>query len=139
MNANPATTPHVRKTSPLSPEIFQLPLQSMPQVIAPRWMRLSMIWSVVLTVLIGILTLMSPMDEYVVAPGEVRPADYAFVFSRAGGILESIEVLDNQPVKRGQILPALMAGRSASSSRRSTARLPKPKRNSPWPKRRPAR
>ena len=107
MSAKSADIPHVRTTSPLSPEVFRQPVQKMPQVIAPRWMRLSMIWSVALTVLIGVLTLLSPMDEYVVAPGEVRPADYAFVFSRSAGILESIEVLDNQPVKRGQVLARL--------------------------------
>ncbi|HRJ72012.1 MAG TPA: efflux RND transporter periplasmic adaptor subunit, partial [Terrimicrobiaceae bacterium] len=107
MSTPPAGIPHVRNTSPLSPDVFRQPVQTMPQVIAPRWMRLSMAWSVVLTILIGVLTLLSPMDEYVVAPGEVRPAEYAFVFSRSAGILESIEVLDNQPVKRGQVLARL--------------------------------
>jgi len=63
-----------------------------------------MIWALVLTVVLGVICLLSPMDEYVTAPGEVRPADYAYVFSRATGFLESIHIREGQSVKKGEVL-----------------------------------
>lgn len=62
---------------------------------------------VVFTLLVSVITLLSPMDEYVTARGQIRPADYAFVFSRAGGILESIDILDGTQIKKGQVLARL--------------------------------
>lgn len=82
-------------------------LPSLPHAVPPRWMYLSMLWVTVLTAVVFLITLLSPMDEYVTAPGEVRPTDFAYVFSRSSGILESIEFEAGKSVKRGQILARL--------------------------------
>ena len=79
-------------------------LGKLPPARPPRWMRLGMIWATALTVFLAVICLLSPMDEYVIAPGEVRPADYAYVFSRAAGFLESIDIQEGQAVKKGQVL-----------------------------------
>lgn len=70
-------------------------------------MRALLFWGATLTILLCVLTLVSPMDEYVTAPGEVRPADYAYVYSRSSGILEFVNIPKGEPVKRGQVLARL--------------------------------
>lgn len=99
--------PSPRPTSPLCAEAYRTELPQLPRVISPRWMRVGMQWSAILTAALCLLTLLSPMDEYVIAPGEVRPADYTFAFSRNGGILESIAVVDGQHVTKGQMMARL--------------------------------
>jgi HlyD family secretion protein len=66
-----------------------------------------MVWSIILTIVLCVLTLISQMDEFVAAPGEVRPADFAYAFSKTTGILESVDAYDGQEVKKGQVLARL--------------------------------
>lgn len=96
-----------RPGSPLCTDAYRAEHAALPRVISPRWMRSGMLGSAILTVVICLVTLLSPMDEYVIAPGEVRPADYTFAFSRNGGILESIAVVDGQRVTKGQMMARL--------------------------------
>ncbi len=96
-----------RRKSPLCSDDYRRDLSRLRRVYPPHWMKSSVVWCGSLTLLVAILTLISPMDEFVVAPGEVRPAEYTYVFSRAGGILESIDVFDGQQVTRGQVLARL--------------------------------
>lgn len=97
----------VRTKSPLCDDDYRLPLAKLPKAVPPRWMYTSMLWSIGVTVVLTAATLLSPMDEYVTAPGEVRPAEYAYVFSRAEGILETIDVKDGEKVRQGQVLARL--------------------------------
>lgn len=96
-----------RGDSPLCLEDYRTDLKNLPRVIPPRWMRSGMFWTAVATGALGLLTLLSPMDEYVIAPGQVRPADYTFAFSRGAGILESVAVVDGQRVAKGQMMARL--------------------------------
>lgn len=101
-NAPPDT--QRRETSPLCSAEYRMGLDELRRAQPPRWMRLGMIWACGVAVVLGVICFLSPMDEYVMAPGEVRPADYAYVFSRATGFLESIEIQEGQSVTKGQIL-----------------------------------
>lgn len=96
-----------RQRSPLCSDEFRTELARLPRVIPPGWMKSSLIGGLALTLAVCLFTLLSPMDEYVTAPGEVRPAEYHFVFSRAGGIIESISIEDGQQVTQGQVLARL--------------------------------
>jgi multidrug resistance efflux pump len=104
---NIAVPNSLRKNSPLCTDLYRTPLNDLPRVFPPRWMRKSMFWSSTLTLAVLLFTLLNPMDEYVTAPGVVRPADYAYVFSRSAGLIESIDILDGQRVTKGQVLARL--------------------------------
>ncbi|CAN5456374.1 HlyD family secretion protein [soil metagenome] len=95
------------RPSPLCTEAYRRPSADLPPVVPPSWMRRGMIVAIVLTLGIGAVTLLNPMDEYVTAPGEIRPADYAYIYSRSDGILESVDILNGQRVKKGQVLARL--------------------------------
>lgn len=97
----------LRKNSPLCTDLYRTPLSELPPVIPPRWMKSSMLWGTVLTLGVTLFTLLNPMDEFVTAPGMVRPADYAYVFSRSSGLIESIDIMDGQRVAKGQVLARL--------------------------------
>jgi len=97
-------TSAMRQASPLCSKDFAGPPSALRPVIPPRWMRLGFIWAGAATVLCAIAVLFSPMDEYVNAPGEVRPSEFALVFNRTDGILESVSVADGQYVQKGQVL-----------------------------------
>lgn len=103
---NAIATSH-RRTSPLCSDGYRRGQAELPRVVPPRWMRASMVAATMLTVAVTLFTLLSPMDEYVTAPGEVRPAEYTYVFSTASGLIESIEILDGQRVTKGQVLARL--------------------------------
>lgn len=103
----PTPAPAIRQTSPLCSDQYKAELHQLPRVYPPGWMHMGIWVGLVFTIIIAVVTLLSPMDEYVTAKGQIRPADYAFVFSRAGGILESIEILDGTPIKKGQVLARL--------------------------------
>jgi len=96
-----------RKLSPLCLGEYRRGLSELAPVIPPGWMRTGLLAALILTVGICAITLLSPMDEYVTAPGQVRPAEYAFVYSRTSGILETIEIDEGQAVRRGQTLARL--------------------------------
>lgn len=104
---DPNLPPSVRPHSPLCSDGYRNDSDKLPKVIPPRWMTSSLLLSLAITITLCALTLISPMDEFVSAPGEVRPADYAFAFSRTTGILETVEAVDGQEVKRGQVLARL--------------------------------
>jgi len=99
--------PSLRPTSPLCWADYRETSEQLPKVYAPGWMTSSMVWSIVLTIVLCVLTLISQMDEFVAAPGEVRPAEFAYAFSKTTGILESVDAYDGQEVKKGQVLARL--------------------------------
>lgn len=96
-----------RESSPLCTEGFRAPLGLLRPVIPPGWLKAGLLAAGAATVLCAATVLMSPMDEYVTAPGVVRPAEFALVFSRAEGILESVAVTDGLRVNRGDVLARL--------------------------------
>lgn len=100
-------TPGSRSSSPLCSKAFATPPSELRAVIPPRWMRRGLLWALICAILCAVAVLLSPMDEYVTAPGEVRPADFSLVFSKNDGILESVFVADGQSVERGQLLARL--------------------------------
>lgn len=101
---HPSGTSEFRAASPLCSEGFVTSPSELRPVIPPRWMRLGFAWAGVAALLCALVVLFSPMDEYVNAPGEVRPSDYWLVFSKSDGILESVAVVDGQFVEKGQVL-----------------------------------
>ncbi len=96
-----------RAASPLCSDGFATPHEKLPAVIPPAWMRSGFLWAAAAALVCALVVLFSPMDEFVTAPGEVRPADYWLVFGRTEGILESVNVTDGEFVTKGQVL-ALM-------------------------------
>ncbi len=99
--------PSLRPSSPLCWPGYRETSEQLPKVYPPGWMTSSMVWSIIFTVVLCLLTLISPMDEFVAAPGEVCPVDFAYAFSKTTGILESVDAIDGQEVKKGQILARL--------------------------------
>lgn len=97
-------TSEYRAASPLCSKDFAAPPSGLRPVVPPRWMRMGLLWGAAATVLCTLLVLFSPMDEYVNAPGEVRPSEFSLVFNRTDGILESVSVADGQYVQKGQVL-----------------------------------
>jgi HlyD family secretion protein len=97
----------LRPGSPLCTAPYRETSEQLPKAIPPKWMTSSMVWSMVATIALCLVTLMSPMDEFVTAPGEVRPSEFAYAFSKTTGILESVDAFDGQEVKRGQVLAKL--------------------------------
>lgn len=93
-----------RAASSLCSKEFAIPPSQLRAVIPPRWMKLGFVFAAIAVVLCLTLVLFSPMDEYVSAPGEVRPSDYWLVFGKTDGILESVDVVDGQLVQKGQVL-----------------------------------
>lgn len=73
----------------------------------PRWMRLLLVAALVMVALFLAATLFGPMDEVVNAPGEVRPADYRFIYPLRDGMVASCAVREGQQVKAGQELGRL--------------------------------
>lgn len=95
------------KPSPLVSEEFGTTPNGLRKVIPPAWMHKGLIAVFIVTLCCAGGVLLSPMDEFVIAPGEVRPADFLFVFSRSDGILESVLVDDGEAVVPGQVLARL--------------------------------
>ena len=73
----------------------------------PRWLKTTLWAGIAFFVVIFALTMLGPMDEFVSASGEVRPARFTIVFSRADGVLKEIVVKDGQHVKKGDLLARL--------------------------------
>ncbi len=103
LKVQPAPT----KPSPLAGGDFATTPDGLRKVIPPSWMRKGLITVLMVTLLCAGGVLLSPMDEFVIAPGEVRPADFLFIFSRSDGILESVLVDDGGAVVTGQVLAKL--------------------------------
>ena len=99
--------PSLRPHSPLCRADYRKTSGQLPKVTPPGWMTSSMVGSILITVALCFLTLISPMDEFVAAPGEVRPAEFAYAFSKTTGILETVDAIDGQEVKKGQVLARL--------------------------------
>ena len=97
-------TSELRAASPLCSAGYATPPSELRPVIPPRWMRLGFVWAGAAALLCAVLVLFSPMDEYVNAPGEIRPSDYWLVFGKSDGILESVSVVDGQFVEKGRVL-----------------------------------
>lgn len=103
----PELQPPLAKTSPLISEDYATTTGGLQKVIPPRWMRNGLIAIVLVTLLCAGGVLLSPMDEFVIAPGEVRPSDFLFIYSRSDGILASVLVDDRETVVSGQVLARL--------------------------------
>ena len=85
----------------------RLPVSSLPQAIAPRWMSRIFILAGVLCVLATCIVLLGPMDERVLAPGVVRPSDYLLVFPAAVGTVAEVAAEPGARVTQGQLLARL--------------------------------
>ena len=73
----------------------------------PPWLKITLVAAIVFFLAVFTLTMIGPMDEFVAASGEVRPAHYAVAFSRAEGVLKEVLVKDGQAVKKGDVLARL--------------------------------
>ena len=96
-----------RAVSPLCSQDFKTPPSGLRPVIPPRWMGQGLAAVIVATILSTAWVLFSPMDEYINAPGEVRPADFSYVYSRSDGLLDSVLVVDGEHVEQKQVLARL--------------------------------
>jgi len=83
------------------PPGFRTRAHQLPQWQPPRWMHVAWITSLALTVLATAICLLGPMDETVLAQGEIRPADYQLVFPLAAGVVNEVAVLPGQRVLAG--------------------------------------
>ena len=81
--------------------------ESLPQSVAPRWMSWIFVASGVMCVICAGVVLLGPMDERVLAPGVVRPSDYALVFPAAEGTVAEVPAQPGQRVVQGQLLARL--------------------------------
>lgn len=75
----------------------------------PGWMTWAWVGAAAATLAVLAATLAGPMDEIVLAGGEVRPAEYALVFPQAGGTVAEVLVHPGQRVRAGEILARLDA------------------------------
>lgn len=75
----------------------------------PRWLQTAFLVTLLASVVLTTVVLLSSMDEFVTAPGVVKPSEFSLVFSRTGGILESVSVIDGVTVKQGDVLAKLDA------------------------------
>ncbi len=96
-----------RHESPLCSDAFRRPLTGLPPVLPTKSMKAGLWATSVLTFACICLVLWSPMDEFVSAPGIVRPADYAIAFSAEEGILMDVDVTDGARVRKGDVLARL--------------------------------
>ncbi len=85
----------------------RLQAESLPQSNAPRWMSLIFAISGLLCVLATGIVLLGPMDERVLAPGVVRPSDYALVFPAAAGTVAEVAAEPGSMVVAQQLLARL--------------------------------
>lgn len=104
MITHPPGTSAFRAASPLCSAGFAASPSELRPVGPPHWMRQGFVATALAALLCATVVLFSPMDEYVNAPGEVRPADYWLVFGKSDGILESVAVVDGQIVEKGRVL-----------------------------------
>lgn len=107
MNAVDSPPDTSRGSDALCGPEFRTPPSELPHAGPPQWMRTGLIVAAACMGITAIIVLMSPMDEYILVSGYVRPAEYAFVFARTDGILESIDVADGTDVTEGEVLAKL--------------------------------
>ncbi len=93
----------------LLPKGFRTRADELPRSKPPAWM--TWMWVVALFLTAGSLsfTLLGPMDEFVLATGEVRPADYELVFPQTSGVLSEVSAHPGMPVKAGEVMARLDA------------------------------
>jgi multidrug resistance efflux pump len=94
----------VRTASPLCTRDFQKTVDELPSAIPPNWLRSGLLATCALAGIVTLGVLTSPMDEFVTAPGVVRPSDFTLVFSRVGGILSDVNVTDGMWVEEKAVL-----------------------------------
>lgn len=95
--------------SSLCSKAFRKPPSQLRQARPPRWLAGGLAAALIAAALSGATVLLSPMDEYVNAPGEIRPSDFTFVYSRVEGVIESVAAADGMHVEKGQVLARLDA------------------------------
>lgn len=108
-----------RRRSPLCLDSYRAPHEALPPALPPKWLYRGLWVSFFLTLLLALGVLLSAVDEFVSAPGVVRPGDYTLVFSPTSGLLESISVEDGAEVQPGDILARL----DTLNARRELSRL----------------
>ncbi len=81
--------------------------QALPKSVAPSWMSWVFIVAACLAVVCTAIVLLGPMDERVLAPGVVRPADYVLVFPAAEGTVAEVLAQSGARVTQGQLLARL--------------------------------
>ena len=86
---------------------FKDRLEELPKSLAPRWMVWSWIVTAIATVVVLAGTLLGPMDEFVLATGIVRPAEYALVFPQVDGSVAEVVAQPGMTVTKGQLLARL--------------------------------
>ena len=86
---------------------FKDKVEELPKTPPPRWMAWSCITSIGVTVVVLVATLLGPMDEFVLASGSVRPAEYALVFPQVDGSVAEVLAHPGMTVTKGQLLARL--------------------------------
>lgn len=115
----------IRRQTPLCGEDFRLTHHDLPKANPPHWLRNGLTASLIIGLLVTVVLLVSPVEEFITAPGVVRAGDATLVFSPVAGLLESIEVVDGSVVRAGDILARLdsrEASRALAALREQMAR-----------------
>lgn len=102
-----AGVPGFLRSGPLCGEEFRVAHDALPQAYVPRWMKWLLVAAVLTCGFFALATLLGPMDEYIMASGEVRPERYAYVFARGSGLLKEILVEEGDEVEAGRVLARL--------------------------------
>jgi multidrug resistance efflux pump len=89
------------------PSGFREDADALRRSMAPRWMIWAWVSATVLTLGVLAATLHGPMDEFVLATGVVRPADYALVFPQASGVVAEVAAHPGEVVKKDEVLARL--------------------------------
>ena len=96
-----------RPQSPLTDSAYLTSADDLPRAHPPGWLKVISIFTLLGLALFLAASLVSPIDEYVVATGEVRPLDYTLIFSPANGVLHELLVEDGDTVQPGQVVARL--------------------------------
>lgn len=91
-------------TSDLVPPGFRTRSEALPRSRPPHWMTWTWIAAALGSLACLVLTLIGPMDEFVLAQGVVRPADYALVFPQVSGTVADVPLHPDDQVRSGEIL-----------------------------------
>ncbi|MFQ3671425.1 MAG: HlyD family efflux transporter periplasmic adaptor subunit [Verrucomicrobiia bacterium] len=96
-----------RPRSPLTDAAYLTSADDLPRALPPFWLKGILLFTLLGLLLALAVSLIGPMDEYVVATGEVRPLDYTLIFSPANGVLHEMLVEDGDEVQPNQVVARL--------------------------------
>lgn len=97
----------VTQVPEMLPSGFRADADALRRSLAPRWMIWSWVAAAFVTLIVLAATLRGPMDEFVLATGVVRPADYTLVFPQASGVVAEVAAHPGQEVKKDEVLARL--------------------------------